>query len=150
RDFSRGFRALVAGGGTGDSTIMLAEQFRDFPAEIVHLDISRQSMQIAKERAAMRGLSNITWIHSSLLDAPKLFSEPFDFIESVGVLHHLESPEAGLAALVSVLKEDGVMGLMLYALYGRKTIYQIQRLMRILNKNEENMQRKVDRCKTVL
>ena len=150
RNFTKGFRALVAGGGTGDATIALAEQFRGLDAEIVHLDLSINSMQIAKARATVRGLDNITWIHGSILDAEKLFNAPFDFIESVGVLHHLENPAAGLAALTAVLKDDGVMNIMLYASYGRESIYQIQRLMRIINKDEPDMQRKVDNCKTVL
>jgi hypothetical protein len=66
------------------------------------------------------------------------------------VLHHLESPEAGLAALAAVLDDDGAMGIMLYARYGREGVYQIQSLLKILNQNEPNMQRKVDNCKSVL
>jgi len=42
RDFASPFRALFAGGGTGDGTIMLAQQLAEMgaPAEIVHLDPS--------------------------------------------------------------------------------------------------------------
>jgi hypothetical protein len=68
----------------------------------------------------------------------------------MGVFHHLASPEAGLAALASVLNADGVMGVMLYARYGRESVYQIQNLMKIVNKDETNMQRKIDNCKAVL
>jgi SAM-dependent methyltransferase len=150
RDFTKGFRALVAGGGTGDSIITLAEQVKEFDADIVYLDMSVASMQVAKERAKVRGLENITWVHGSLLDAPKILDGKFDYINCSGVLHHLESPEAGLAALTAVLKDDGVMGIMLYAKYGREAIYQIQNLLKILNKNEQNMQAKVDICKTLL
>ena len=150
RDFSKGFRALVAGGGTGDSTIMLAEQLRGWDAEIVHLDISSASLEIARSRAKVRGLDNITWIHDSLLNAPKILQKQFDYIDCTGVLHHLESPEAGLAALTAVLKDDGVMGIMLYAKYGREGVYQIQNLMRILNQGEYDMQRKIENCKSAL
>ena len=52
----------------------------------------------------------------------------FDFIESSGVLHHLPDPQAGLAALASVLKPDGVMAIMLYGLYGRVGTYMLQSL----------------------
>jgi SAM-dependent methyltransferase len=72
RDFTKGFRALIAGGGTGDSAIALAEQCRDFDADIIHLDISETSINLAKERAKVRGLTNISWVHGSLLDAPKI------------------------------------------------------------------------------
>ena len=55
------FRALVAGGGTGSAAIFLAEQLRHKKnAEIVYIDISKQSMDVARERAAIRGLDNIT------------------------------------------------------------------------------------------
>lgn len=149
-DVAKGFRALAAGAGTGDAVIMLGEQLRGVKAEIVYLDISQASMQVAQSRAKERGLDNITWVHGSLLDAPQLLSEKFDYINCAGVLHHLQSPEAGLAALAAVLKEGGVMGLMLYARYGREGVYQMQSLMRILNKGEQDMQRKIDICKIVL
>lgn len=150
RDFSKNFRTLIAGGGTGDSTIMMAEQLKGFNADIVHLDISQASIEIAQNRAKVRGLDNITWIHGSLLDAKKILKGKFDHINCIGVLHHLESPEEGLAALNSVLKDNGVMEIMLYAKYGREGVYQIQNLMRILNQNENNMQSKIDNCKSIL
>ena len=45
RDFSKPFRALVAGGGTGDGLVMLAQHLKDAgcPAEIVYLDLSKAS-----------------------------------------------------------------------------------------------------------
>lgn len=150
RDFSKNFRVLIAGGGTGDATIMLAAQLKGFDAEIVHLDISKSSLEIARKRAQIRGLTNITWIHGSLLDADKILHGTFDYINCIGVLHHLESPETGLAVLTSLLNEDGVIELLLYAKYGREGVYHIQNLMKILNKNENNMQHKINNCKSIL
>jgi hypothetical protein len=46
------------------------------------------------------------------------------------VLHHLESTEAGLAALAAVLKDDGAIFLMLYGKYGRRAVYDMQALLR--------------------
>lgn len=60
--FSDGFRVLVAGGGTGDHTIFLAEQLRDYDASVTYIDISRSSMEIASQRARIRGLDNIKGI----------------------------------------------------------------------------------------
>jgi len=65
------FRVLVAGAGTGDAVIHMAEQLRDFNARVVYLDMSRASMLIAKKRAKLRKLKNIDWIHNSLLEADK-------------------------------------------------------------------------------
>ena len=145
-----GFRALVAGGGTGDAAIFLAEQLRDRDAEIVYLDISSASRKIAQERAQVRGLDNITWIQGSILDLPEMDIGRFDYINCCGVLHHLESPVAGLMALKSVLGEKGCMGLMVYGAIGRTAIYQMQELMRLINSGEQSAQTRVDNTKTLI
>lgn len=133
RDFSRPFRVLVAGGGTGDSLIYLAEQLRHTPARLHYLDLSGASMEIARERARVRGLDNIDWTRASLLEVGRQLSGTFDYINCTGVLHHLDDPDAGLCALRDVLAPGGVMGVMVYARYGRTAIYQIQELMRRIN-----------------
>jgi len=130
RDFRAGFRALVAGGGTGDSTIYLAEQLRGLGGEVVYLDLSAAAMAVARERARIRGLDNICWLNESILGLPGLGLGKFDYINCTGVLHHLESSEAGLAALAGVLKDDGVILLMLYGKYGRRSVYDMQELLR--------------------
>jgi len=150
RDFSKGFRILVAGGGTGDSLIFLAEQLRNTDAEIVYLDYSQASMTVAKQRAQVRQLNNIQWELGSLLDLNPLKNGHFDYINCSGVLHHLEEPSHGLAALNSVLKDDGAMLIMLYAEYGRTAIYQMQELMRLVNHDESDMSVKMENCKTIL
>ncbi len=98
-DFKKGFRILIAGGGTGDSTVYLAEQLKDTDAEIVYLDFSKNSMKLAQERAKNRGLKNIKWLNDSILNLPDLKLGKFDYIQCSGVLHHLESPDDGLKAL---------------------------------------------------
>lgn len=150
RDLNSSFRALFAGGGTGDGTIFLAEQLRDTDTEIIHLDISSASMEIAKKRAAVRGLGNIQWIQGSLLDAGKLDIGKFDYVNCSGVLHHLESPVDGLNALKSVLKPDGAMGIMVYGKYGRTGVYQMQELMRLVNDNEADMRVQMESTKAIL
>lgn len=133
QSFKNGFRALVAGGGTGDATIFLAEQLRPTNAEIVHLDMSHASIVLAQERARIRGLSNITWVHYSLLSLPALGLGKFDYINCSGVLHHLADPDLGLRVLRSTLQPDGAIGLMVYATTGRTGVYQMQALMRMVN-----------------
>lgn len=150
-NFSGPFRVLVAGAGTGDQTIFLAEQLRhNRRAEIVHLDISATSTGIAKRRAEVRKLTNITWLHRSIMDLPSIQAGQFDYINCSGVLHHLEDPAAGLQALTAVLKEDGAMMLMLYGKYGRTGVYQMQELMRKINAHELLPQARIDNTKAVL
>jgi len=133
QSFGDGFRVLVAGGGTGDGTIFLAEQLRATDAQIVHLDFSEASLSVAQQRARQRGLTNIQWLHRSLLDLPSLGLAPFDYINCSGVLHHLSDPDAGLRALLSVLSTDGVLGLMVYARIGRMGVYQLQQALRMMH-----------------
>ncbi len=134
--FCNGFRALVAGGGTGDSLIHLAWQLRGTDAEVHYVDISEASREVARKRARVRGLGNIVWHHASLLDLPEMGLPAFDYINCIGVLHHLDDPQAGLAALKAVLKDDGVMGIMLYGRYGRTAVYQMQDLLRRIHAGE--------------
>ena len=166
QSFQNSFRALVAGAGTGDATIFLAEQLKSTNAVVVHLDMSQASIDLAKRRAEIRGLSNITWVHASLLDLPTLGLEKFDYINCSGVLHHLANPDAGLQALRSVLKDGdelqgelqgepaGAIGLMVYATAGRTGVYQMQALMRLVNQNAaesgDDGQRKIANTRDLL
>lgn len=134
RNFAQPFRALVAGGGTGDATIMLAQQLADAggAGEVVYLDLSATSRGIAEARAEVRGLTNIRFVSGSLLELEKLGLGSFDYIDCCGVLHHLAEPEAGLAMLTGALAEDGGMGLMVYGRYGRSGVYPLQAVLRAL------------------
>jgi SAM-dependent methyltransferase len=133
-NFARPFRALVAGGGTGDACIMLAQQLADrrCPGEVVYLDVSMASRQICEARAKARGLRNIQFMTGSLLDLPSMAIGQFDYIDCTGVLHHLPDPAAGMRALASVLASEGGVGVMLYGEYGRSGVYPLQELLRTL------------------
>lgn len=148
-DFN-GARVLVAGGGTGDSAIYLAEQLLKKNAEVVYLDISQASLQRAKQRADVRKLGNISWNHGSILSLSPDTAGLFDYISCTGVLHHLDDPVLGLRRLKSVLQPSGGMGIMLYAKYGRTGVYQLQELMRLINSNETQLPDKIDNTRRVL
>lgn len=134
RDFRQPFRALVAGGGTGDGLIHLAQYLQASGGnhEVVYLDLSAASRKVAEARAEVRGLKNIRFLTGSLLDLPQLAPGPYDYIDCCGVLHHLPDPPAGLAVLKQALSPDGGMGLMVYGSYGRAGIYPLQAALRQL------------------
>ena len=134
RPQSTPLQALVAGGGTGDGTIMLATHLarRGNAGRVVYLDRSEAAMRIARARAEARGLSNIDWVRGSILDLPKLGLGSFDYIDCCGVLHHLLDPVAGLAVLEGNLAPDGGMGLMVYAPHGRTGVYMVQDALSLL------------------
>jgi SAM-dependent methyltransferase len=133
-NFNRPFRALVAGGGTGDACIMLAQQIADrrCPGEVVYLDLSSASREICEGRAKARGLRNVQFLTGSLLDLPNANIGSFDYIDCTGVLHHLPDPSAGMRALASVLNPEGGIGVMLYGTYGRTGVYPLQEMLRTL------------------
>lgn len=133
RPRSAGLRALIAGGGTGDGAIMLAEHLRrdGRPGRVTHLDRSRPAQEIAQARARARGLE-LDWAAASLLDLPESGLGPFDYIDCCGVLHHLPDPAAGLRALLSVLAPGGGLGLMVYAPHGRTGVYMVQEALGML------------------
>jgi SAM-dependent methyltransferase len=134
RPADRPLHALVAGGGTGDGTIMLAAQLAaaQRPGTVTYLDRSAAALAVARARAEARGLTNITFHAGSLLDLPAMGLGPFDYIDCCGVLHHLPEPAAGLRALLAVLAPGGGLGLMVYAPHGRTGVYMLQDALRSL------------------
>jgi SAM-dependent methyltransferase len=143
RDFRQPFRVLIAGGGTGDGTIMLAQHLADrgCPAELVYLDVSSAARAIAEARAHQRNLTNIRFLTASLLELRTLALGSFDYIDCCGVLHHLPDPAAGLAILAAALKDDGGIGLMVYGALGRTGVYHLQAILRRLAADEPDAAR---------
>ena len=151
RPVTRPLHALIAGGGTGDATIMLAQQMAraERPGGVTWLDRSAAALKIAHARAETRGLTNIKWEQRSLLDLPGSGLGPFDYIDCCGVLHHLPDPAAGLRALLSVLAPGGGLGLMVYAPHGRTGVYMLQDTLRLLAPAEEPASARLDVAKRV-
>jgi SAM-dependent methyltransferase len=152
RPASRPLNALFAGGGTGDGTIMLAQQMASLgrPGQVTWLDRSAAALAIASGRADARGLQNIAWQQGSLLDLPGSGLGPFDYIDCCGVLHHLPDPAAGLRALVSVLAPGGGMGLMVYAPHGRTGVYMMQDAISRLAPPDEPPSQRLDIARRVM
>jgi len=126
RDWTKPLRVLVAGGGSGDGLVQIAQVLTDAkrPYEITYIDLSTSTRKIAEERVEIRGLKNINCVTGSLLDAPE-YGE-FDYIDCCGVLHHLQEPQAGFDALAKALAPNGGLGFMVYAPYGRNGVYPLQ------------------------
>jgi SAM-dependent methyltransferase len=124
-------RILDAGCGTGVSTDYLAHL--NPGAEILAVDISPGTLEVARERLRRSGghqQASVRIENRSLLDLQG--EGPFDYINSVGVLHHLREPEAGLKALAALLKPGALLHLFLYADGGRWEIHRTQRALTAL------------------
>ena len=151
RPASAPLRALVAGGGTGDGAIMLAQHLArsSRPGQVTYLDRSSAAHEVAQARAAARGLQ-LEWHRLSLLDLPGSGLGPFDYIDCCGVLHHLPDPAAGLRALLSVLAPGGGLGLMVYAPHGRTGVYMVQDALRLLAPEDEKPAARLDVARRVM
>lgn len=143
---SGAFRALVAGGGTGDATVHLARQLADCApgAEVVHLDLSSASLAVAQRRVERLATGNVRFVQGSLLDLPESDLGDFDYINCSGVLHHLPDPVAGARALAAALNPGGGMSLMLYGLYGRRGIYDMQGIVDVLRRPDDGLDTMVE------
>lgn len=118
-------RILIAGAGTGRQPLSVAMAYPD--AEVTAVDLSRRSLAYAKRMADQLQVSNVRFAQADLLVLST--PEPFDYIECVGVLHHLEVPQAGLLKLVENLKPSGVIKLGLYSSRARRAISQARALV---------------------
>jgi len=128
----RTWRILDAGCGTGVSTDYLCHL--NPGSRVRAVDISAGALEVARERTRRSGaavqVADLAIEQRSLLDLSGEVS--FDYINSVGVLHHLDQPERGLAALAERLAPGGVLHLFLYADGGRWEIHRTQRALALM------------------
>lgn len=119
---------LIAGCGTQQAAQIAA----GIPnARIVATDISDNSLAETKRLADRIDAKNLTLKKCAIEEIASL-KQDFDLVICTGVLHHLESPDIGLAALKNVLRPDGAMHLMLYGRYGRTGVYMLQALFQTM------------------
>jgi SAM-dependent methyltransferase/uncharacterized protein YbaR (Trm112 family) len=94
-------------------------------AEMVAVDFS-QAIESASRN--LRDCQNVHVVQANLYRLP-FRPGTFDFIYSLGVLHHLPDPEAGFRALVPLLKPGGVIMIWVYS-STRRGINQALELVR--------------------
>jgi SAM-dependent methyltransferase len=145
-DWCKPVKILIAGGGTGEKTIQIVKQLVASKSQsnwkVIHLDLSNHSVSIAKNRIIrMFGekiLQSVEFIVGNLLDIGNgiLPYEKFDYIDCLGVLHTLKAPSIGLSLLKRRLKENGGIGIMVYAKIGRAGIINFQSIMKLVLNND--------------
>jgi SAM-dependent methyltransferase len=95
---------LEAGCGVGSQTMTLARTSPD--AQIVSIDVSKQSLATAKARAKAEGITNARFQQADIFALP-FEPDSFDHVFVCFVLEHLQQPTEALAALRRVLKPGG-------------------------------------------
>ena len=122
KEYRADFDVLVAGCGTWQA----AKFALCHPAaRVVAIDISTTSLNHTEALKQKYDLSNLETRQLPIENVSDL-DQRFDHVISTGVLHHLVDPDAGLRGLRSVLSDEGVMYLMLYAPYGRTGVSMLQ------------------------
>jgi len=114
-------RVLEIGCGIGTDTI----NFAMAGAAVTALDISEESIEIARKRAEVYGVDeSITFYRG---DAERLSDivpvEQYDLIYSFGVIHHTPHPERVIEQMTRYLKPAGIIKIMVYHRYSWKVFW---------------------------
>lgn len=98
---------------------------------ITALDLSQSNLKRARMHCLLHGIRNVSFLQGDLLDQSVL-KEPFGFIDSFGVLHHLSNPIEGLKSLATKLADRGIIRVMVYSRYARQAEEAIRHSFRLL------------------
>jgi SAM-dependent methyltransferase len=134
REYKPDLDILIAGCGTNQAA-MFAYTNRD--ANIVAIDISQASLDHENHLKQKYALRNLQLHLLPIEELPTLGLE-FDYIVSTGVLHHIADPLGGMKALGACLRQDGVIGVMLYAKHGRTGVEVLQSVFRDLDLGQDD------------
>jgi tetratricopeptide (TPR) repeat protein/SAM-dependent methyltransferase len=133
---------LIAGCGTGLSTIEFAQQVRH--ARVVAIDLSLASLSYAKRMSGIFSLTNIEFAQADIMGLGSI-GRQFDFIDASGVLHHLADPWEGWRVLLSLLRPGAVMQVGLYSELARQNIVAARAL--IAERNYRPIAEDIRRCR---
>jgi ubiquinone/menaquinone biosynthesis C-methylase UbiE len=109
-----GKKVLDAGCGTGEYSCWYANQGGD----VTGVDLSETSLDNATDYAKREGIKNVKFEKQSVLKL-NFPDASFDYVASMGVLHHTPNPYGGFRELCRVLRPGGVILISLYNRYGR-------------------------------
>jgi 2-polyprenyl-3-methyl-5-hydroxy-6-metoxy-1,4-benzoquinol methylase len=119
----KGKRVLEIGCGLGTDTI----GFLRAGADVTAVDLSTESLALAKERAAVYGYDERVRFYEA--DAEKLDAtvpvEAYDLIYSFGVLHHTPHPDRALDRLCAYAKPGTTVKLMMYHTFSWKVFWVV-------------------------
>ncbi len=135
---------LIAGCGAHQAAVFA---YSNPSAKVVAIDVSQSSLDHHQLLKDNYNLSNLE-LHRLPIEQVTSLGRTFDLIVSSGVLHHLADPHLGMSSLAGVLRPDGVIGVMLYATYGRLGVEMMQGVFREIGLGQN--QRSIDTVREAL
>ncbi len=116
----KGRRVLELGCGIGTDTMNFARA----GAMVTAVDLSRESLKVARERAKVLGLADrIRFYHGNGEELSKVVPvEAYDLAYSFGVIHHTPHPARVVAELRKYLNRGGTLKLMVYHRHSWKVL----------------------------
>jgi ubiquinone/menaquinone biosynthesis C-methylase UbiE len=137
-------RLLDAGCGTGNITADIATLLPEI--QITAIDLTDESLSLAKKRAAEHGFKNVAFRKSNLMEYDRELGV-FDFVYSQGVIHHLSDPLTGMKNLNRYLKQDHYAFVWLYSLLGRRDLLEMREALKILGVDQLPWEQRVQLAK---
>ncbi len=116
-----GKRVLEVGCGIGTDTIRFARA----GAQVTAVDLSEESLEVAKARAKVFGLEDRIRFYQA--NAEQLSDvvpvEPYDLVYSFGVIHHTPEPRDAIEEISKYMGDDSVLKIMVYHRYSWKVLW---------------------------
>lgn len=131
---------LDAGCGSGYKSLILAEA--NPGAKIVGIDISEESIKLARQRLEYHGFDKAEFYVLPLQDLSKL-NYQFDYINCDELLYLFPDITAALQAMQAVLQPDGIIRSNLHSLYQRFNYFRAQKfftMMGLMDGNPEDLE----------
>lgn len=116
----KGKKVLEIGCGIGTDTINFARA----GAEVTAVDLSDESLKIAKLRAKRYGLPNIRFYQANAENLTSVVPiETYDLVYSFGVIHHTPHPEKALEQIRHYMDADSTLKIMVYHMHSWKVFW---------------------------
>jgi SAM-dependent methyltransferase len=115
----KGKKVLEIGCGIGTETVSFARA----GAQVVAVDLSDRSLEIARRRLQIYGLDDVKLVECDVEHLQeRLPVEGYDLVYAFGVLHHTPDPDAALRQIRPYVSPSGSLKLMLYHRYSWKVL----------------------------
>jgi SAM-dependent methyltransferase len=116
----KGKKVLEVGCGIGTDTMNFARA----GAFVTAVDLSEESLDIAKTRAKIFGLDNIHFYHANAEELTSIVPiERYDLVYSFGVIHHTPNPHKAIEQIRHYMDAESTLKIMVYHRYSWKVFW---------------------------